>query len=109
MARLRSLEYGVVWIHSILADPDPGDPARNGRYRGPLRVREIAPGASGRDATSNRLAPARGQLWRLGPVLVRIIVATSATVRFLELNFMGNTRSMRRCDFLRRARLQARA
>jgi hypothetical protein len=107
MARLRSLEYGVPWVHEWLEEPTPGDPALNGAYRGSLPVRHVAQGLSGADLGELRPTPAPGQIWRRGPLTVRVLEVTAATVRFLELDRRHNTRRIRRCEFIRSSRLKA--
>jgi hypothetical protein len=107
MARLRSLEYGVPWVHKWLEEPLPGDPARNGEYRGSLPVRQIAAGLGGADLTDRRPTPAPGQLWRRGPLVVRVLEVSARSVRFLELDPRNNTRTIRLCEFMRTARLNA--
>jgi hypothetical protein len=109
MARLRSPDYRGVWDYRILAEPDTGDPKLNGPYRGSLPVQVLAPGICGADRRVADDAPAHGQVWRMGPLVVRVVQVTRDTVRFLELTHGRNLRTIRRCDFLRRAHRKARA
>lgn len=107
MARLRAPEYRGLWVACAYADPPTGDPSKNGAYRGRLPVRKLPPGVTGEDLRAAREAPARGQLWRRGPVSLRIVSVTAKLVTFREINFSRNVRTVRRSDFLRSAHRKA--
>jgi hypothetical protein len=104
MARLRSLEYGTPWLGRAMAEPPPGDPKLNGRYRGPLPVQEVARGVPGADLTPRAPAPAAGQIWLRGGLRVEVVRVNGKAVSFLELGPPWNTRTLRRSDFLRTSR-----
>lgn len=79
----------------------PAARARNGRYRGPAKVREIPPGVTGADlARSRRVALAVGQIWRRGPQRVRIARLTREDVWFRELSHGRALRRAARWFFL---------
>lgn len=107
MARLRAPEYRGVFLRVAYDTPTPGDASKNGPYRGRLPVRKLPPGVTGEDLRAAREAPARGQLWRRGPVSLRIVSVTAKLVTFREINFSRNVRTVRRSDFLRSAHRKA--
>ena len=109
MARLHSPDYRGAWDYRILAEPDRHDPSLNGPYRGSLPVQLLAPGVCGSDLRVANDSPAHGQVWRMGPVVVRVVQVAEKLVRFLELTHGRNVRSMRRADFMRRAHRKAHA
>lgn len=107
MARLRSPEYRGVWVSCAENDPPPGDRSRNGVYRGSLPVRRLAPGVTGADLRAAREKPARGQMWRRGPVIMRVVSVTTKLVTYNEMNGARRRLTMRRGDFLRTAHRKA--
>lgn len=108
MARLRTPESGRVYLGAMdVDDYDPRARERNGEYRGPLTVREIAPGVSG-ESLDTRPLPARGEVWKRGTALVRVlgVERNGRWVRFQELTHGKSLRRTTLRQFMSRATRQ---
>lgn len=103
MARLSTPEAGRMYVKLDLDHYDPTAKERNGEYRGPLTVRTVPFGLSGKT-----LAPERGQVWRRGTQLVRVLgVETGGKwVRFQELTHGKAVRRQPLRQFLAKATKQ---
>lgn len=108
MARLSTPEAGRLYVTRALEDYDPRAKERNGEYRGPLTVRTVPFGLSGKALEPAREHPERGQVWRRGTQLVRVLgVETGGKwVRFQELTHGKAVRRQPLRQFLAKATKQ---